>query len=200
MAAKDIARYRKAVNDKLRDFTNARRSVKEHTMELEAQQLNLAHSQEAQRVVQEVAESVQQTVHTQISAIVTRCLKAVYGEEAYTFELKFRQARGKTEAIPLFVRDGHHLDPFSAAGGGVIEVAAFALRLACLLLSRPRLERVLILDEPFSKCDKKAMSRVGNMLASLSEELKIQIVLVTHSPTLEVGKVIQLGEPNESEV
>jgi len=99
--------------------------------------------QEAQGLIQHTAQDLQAKAHGQIASVVSRCLEAVFGEDAYEFRITFERKRGKTEARLSFIRNDNELDPKEASGGGAIDVAAFALRLACLLLSRPR-QRLLI--------------------------------------------------------
>lgn len=146
-----------------------------------------------QKLVQEIAEATQQSAHKQIASVVTRCLKAVFGEDAYTFKIKFSQKRGKTEAELLFCRDGLEADPTTAAGGGVVDVAAFGLRLACLILSFPRRRRLLVLDEPFRHLNGiEYQERVKGMLEKLVDELGLQVILVSDDEWLRIGKVIEL--------
>lgn len=152
---------------------------------------------EAQQIAQGVAATIQQLAHRRISSVVTRCLAAIFGDDAYQFEIRFVEKRGKTEAELILTRDGLELPtPLDSAGGGVIDVAAFALRLSCLILSRPQLRRVLILDEPF-----KALrgvdyrERVAGMIKSLSTDLGVQFILnidIEAYPEFELGKVVEL--------
>lgn len=125
---------------------------------------------------------------------MTRCLAAVF-DDPYEFRIVFEQKRGKTDARLTFVRNGEEVDPEDGCGGGVLDVAAFALRLGCLLTRRPRRRRVLILDEPFKHLSerKNYRERVRDLLLTVSEELNVQFVMVTHDPIFSVGKVIEIG-------
>lgn len=149
---------------------------------------------QAQEIVTTVAAQVQQNAHKHISRIVTRCLKAVF-DKPYRFRILFERKRGQTEARLVFIRKGKTLDPVHECGGGPVDVAAFALRLACLLLQKPAKRRILILDEPFRFVSERREYRkkVADLLLALSEEMKIQIIQVTHDPLLAVGKVIEIG-------
>ncbi len=146
----------------------------------------------AQGLVQAVAQQIQEQMHNRIASVVGRALEAVF-DEPYEFRIKFEQKRGHTEASLAFVRDGLEIDPMTASGGGVVDVAAFALRLACLLLHRPPLRRVIILDEPFKFVSAEYRGRLRLLLERLAEEMKVQIIMVTHIPELTTGKVIQIG-------
>lgn len=148
---------------------------------------------DAQEIAQAVAKTVQEMAHAQVASVASRCLEAVFGESAYEFKIDFIRKRGKTEAVLKFCRGGLELDdPLEEVGGGVIDVAAFALRLACLMLARPRKRRLLILDEPFKMLSKEYHEAVKGLLETLAEEMGIQFLLTTHSEGLACGKVIQL--------
>lgn len=152
----------------------------------------LTDCEEAQKILQLVAQTVQQKAHERIAGVVSRCLEAVF-EEPYDFKIQFEQKRGRTEATLVFERDGMTIDPLTASGGGVVDVAAFALRLSCLLLVRPALRRVIIMDEPFRFVSVDYRGRVRKLLEKLAEDLKVQLVLVTHMEELRTGTVLELG-------
>jgi len=84
------------------------------------------------------------------------------------------------------------VDPLSAAGGGVVDIAALALRLSCLLLARDR-SRVLILDEPLRFLSTGHQDRIRSLLEQLSRDLRVQIVMVLHDEGLRIGRVIDLS-------
>lgn len=145
-------------------------------------------------VIQEVAQHIQQQAHNQIAAVVTKGLQSVF-DEPYTFKIDFEKKRGRTEARLIFERDGLELDPLTASGGGVIDVAAFSLRVACLALSRPAVRPLLILDEPFKNVSKANgyLDRIPALLEILCEDIGIQIIMVTHIEELKVGKIVEVG-------
>jgi DNA repair exonuclease SbcCD ATPase subunit len=153
--------------------------------------LTLRSYNEAQAIVQSLAQQLQDAAHTQISDIVTDCLSAVF-EEPYTFVIHMDKKRGKTEAVMRFLRDGLEVDPMAAAGGGVVDVAAFALRIACLTLAKPKLRPLLVLDEPFRFVSAEYRENVRNLILALSKDLEIQFVMVTHIRELQCGKVVHL--------
>ena len=76
--------------------------------------------------------------------------------------------------------------------GGVVEVAAFALRLSCLILSKPSLRRIIILDEPFKYVSEEYRENIRLLLEGLSRDFKVQFIMVTHITELQTGKVIRL--------
>lgn len=147
---------------------------------------------EAQKIAQEVARNTQAEASRPIVEIVSRCLAAVF-DDPYTFEVRFESRRGVTEIDLVFNRNGHSIDPMGAAGGGVVDVAAFALRLAILMLARPPVQRTLILDEPFRFVSARDRPRLRALLQQLTEEMDLQIIQVTHIVELAIGNVIEIG-------
>jgi len=167
-------------------------TIKQEEKELDKAETAILRTQDAQEILQHLAQAVQQKAHQTISAVVTRCLKAVFGEDAYQFGIEFVRKRGKTEAILKFKRGELNADPLSATGGGVVDVAAFALRASCLMLHLPKLAKLIVLDEPFKFVSAQYRDKVRVMLEELSQDLKVQIVMVTHSEELSAGKIIEL--------
>ena len=176
----------------LYEYNHAKRQEEEEFKTLKEEHLQVEHILQAQKIVQEAAEAIQTQAHNRISGVVTRCLKAVFGEDAYEFKINFSQKRGRTEADLLFVRDGVEMDPTTASGGGTLDLASFALRLACLQLALPRRRKLLVLDEPFKMVSANHLPAIRELLLSLSNELKIQFLIITHHVGLRVGKVIEL--------
>jgi ABC-type Mn2+/Zn2+ transport system ATPase subunit len=147
----------------------------------------------AQKIIQSVAKTLQEKCHQQIASIVTRCLNAVF-EDPYEFRMLFEQKRGKTEAKMVFIRDGIILDePLHEVGGGVIDVAALGLRMACMLIQKPPVRRMLVMDEPFSHIrGAENRQRTRKMLLRMAEELGVQIILCTDIEDFKLGRVIEM--------
>lgn len=151
----------------------------------------LRHTKVAQQVFQTVAATLQSRVQGVVSAIVTRCLFTVFGENAYTFETRFVEKYGKSLAEFVLIRDGVEFDPLDGVGGGITDVVAFGLRLSVLVLSRNR-RRLLILDEPFRFVSARFRPALCEMLEALADEFGLQLLQVTHIPELAIGKVVEL--------
>ena len=176
------------------DFLLAERRLAEEEVRREKAALAEARSRheaaaKAGELVQAVAQAVQTEAHKRIARIVTKCLRTVF---AYDFRIDFRRARGKTEARLLFVKDGIEREPLGSAGGGAVDLASFSLRLACLMLAQPQRRRLLVLDEPARMLSRNHGEAFAEMMTSLARELEVQFILVTHDPTMQVGKVIQI--------
>lgn len=166
-------------------------SIRRNKEDRRAAETKEADAKEAQVILQTLAQAVQQKAHAQISEVVSRCLSAVF-DTPYEFAIEFKRARGRTEASLRFKRGNLNVDPLTSSGGGVVDVAAFALRAACLVLHRPRLSKVLVLDEPFRFVSVQYQEAVRQMLDTIAQDMKVQIIMVTHMDTLARGKVIEL--------
>lgn len=165
-------------------------------VETEKQNLSISKKNEkdllaAQEIIQTVSKTIQENAHSKIASVVSRCLESVF-DDPYDFRITFERKRGKTEAKITFVRDENEIDPMTASGGGVVDVAAFALRLSCLMLSVPPVRKTLILDEPFKFVSQNYRNRIKELIESLSEDLGVQIIMVTHIPEIECGKIVEI--------
>lgn len=186
-----LTEWRGHINKQLGALAHARTQCKEEKVALAVIREDIAHTTEGLTIAQGVAEEIQTRAHRQIADIVSRSLEAVF-DEPYEFKILFEQKRGRTEASLVFEREGLQVDPMSASGGGVVDVAAFALRLSCLLLSRPPLQRLLVLDEPFRFVSVEYRERVRSLLETLAVELDCQFIVVTHQSELRTGTIVEL--------
>lgn len=136
-------------------------------------------TEQAQIIIQNVAQITQKELQYKISEIVSLALASVFNEP-YTFEAEFVIRRGKTECDLWFIKNNERVHPLSASGGGVVDVASFALRVALWSISQPRTRNTLLLDEPFKHLSSNLQSRAAEMLHSLSKELGLQIIMISH--------------------
>jgi DNA repair exonuclease SbcCD ATPase subunit len=191
------------VEQLMREYDTAKAVLDKEKTALKEAKRCLRGAEEGQKLIQVIAQKAQTTAHSKISGMVTKCLKAVFGAEAYEFKVEFEKKRGKTEAKLTFVRSGEEFHPTTECGLGQVDVASLALRLICLLMKNPPARRVLVLDEPMKWVSKKYVGRVGSLLQQLSSELDLQIIMVTHNEELreglKAGKVIELSESGVKE-
>lgn len=187
----DLVQYRAIVTALVIQHAAAQNAVTTERAALAAAKATIQDTTEAQIALQTVALTVQQRAHERIASVVTRCLAAIFSDP-YEFKIIFEQKRGRTEARLVFERNGEQLDPEEAAGGGAIDVAAFALRISCLLLARPPLRRTLLMDEPFRFVSAGHRNAVRQLLETLSRELAIQMIFITHEPAYMTGQVVEL--------
>ena len=160
-------------NQLIKDIENKKKRLDELSS-------RLSMTEEVQVFLQKIAKETQERLSLQIEDIINSALDAVFPNE-YTFRLEFTTSRNRTEAQLLFYdqRTGKEVDPMNASGGGVVDLTAFALRIACYVLEN-NTDNVIILDEPFRFISRDLQERAGKILKTLSEKLHIQIIMVTH--------------------
>lgn len=149
---------------------------------------------EGRKILQTLAAEMQHQAHRRVAEIVNRCLAAVF-DDPYEFEILFERKRNRTEATFILCRDGIKLDkPTKEAGGGVIDIASLALRIAALALQTKHERFLLMLDEPFKWVSEGYRPYLKAMIEQLEKELGFQFIIVTQLPDLQIGKVIHLGD------
>ena len=154
-------------------------TLHERLMSLQREQKDC---EQAQAVIQTVAQLTQEELKYHISELGTLALAAVF-DDPYELELDFVQRRGQTECDIWFVRDGERVNPLSASGGGAIDVACFALRVSLWSLKAKRTRPVLILDEPLKWLKGEDLPEKGaRLIKEISERLKLQIIYISHIP------------------
>lgn len=151
--------------------------------ELRLKKEEAEHIEKARIIAQLVAQATQSELEYKIASIVTAALETVF-PEPYEFVIKFDIKRGRTEAILSLKQNNMEIDPMTGTGGGVVDVASFALRLACYLISTPRGQNTIIMDEPFRFVSTDLQPKVGELLQEMSQKLGIQFIMVTHENEL----------------
>lgn len=143
-------------------------------------QENLKVLEQAQVFLQTVSKETQEHLKFQIEDIVNLALDTCFPNE-FTFSIEFIIKAGKTEAELVFTsqKTGRAIDPMNAVGGGVVDITAFALRIASYALDST-CDNVIILDEPMKFVSKDLLDRAGEILRTLSEKMNLQIIMVTH--------------------
>lgn len=190
----NLIETREKVNALLSDLKASERNCKDEREKLTGAEDRLTHIEEAQRITQQVSQEIQQQAHRQIAGVVSRCLETVFdADDVYGFKIRFERKRGRTEALLILTKNGYEVeDPLNADSGGVVDVAAFALRTACIVLAKPNLRRFLAMDEPFKFVSEEFRDNVRMLLEGLAKDFKFQYVMVTHINELKIGKIIEL--------
>lgn len=141
--------------------------------------------EEAQIIIQTVAQEIQNQITDFISDMVTAALNAVF-DNSYEFKLSFVLRRGKTEADLKFIRNGYELDPLDDSGGGIINVGGIALRVGLWSLAK-NTRNVILCDEPVHFLhDSRAQERFSELFSSLSKELWLQIIMISGEENSEI--------------
>jgi len=185
-------RIRKRIDALLTEKKLSIEQLEEEKNKLETVQQLINDTIEAQNIAQHISQIVQQQAHEKISNVVTKCLEAVFGED-YGFKINFERKRGRTEAKLILLKGGHEIDePLNADSGGVVDVGALALRLSGIVLSKPALKHVILMDEPFRNLDTTNRRNMRLLLEELANNFKVQFIIVTHEVEFQTGKMIRI--------
>jgi DNA repair exonuclease SbcCD ATPase subunit len=131
-------------------------------------------------IAREVAQLTQQQLEQQLSDIVTPAIQAIFGKP-YVFKIKYVQKRKKTEAeIYLIDENENEYNPMEDNGGGICDVVALALRLACWKISSPQSAPILFFDEPLKFVSLDYYEDTCEFLIEIIRQLKLQVIMVTH--------------------
>lgn len=169
------------LKDKLQQAKGARKQVetrlKTITIDIKTQQKRQKTIEKVQVLIQNTAKETQEKLRYHIEDIVNTALDTCFPGE-YSFVVDFQIKRGKTEAELYLDKDGEKINPIDASGGGVVDIASFALRLSAWTLSHT--DNVIALDEPAKFLSRDLRPLFGDILKTLSEKLNLQIIMVTH--------------------
>lgn len=160
--------------------------------------IDLQHHEEARELIKQVGLKTQETLAFHISDITSLALQAVF-DDPYDLIVEFVERRNKTECDLLFEKDGNRINPIDASGGGVVDVASFALRVASWSMNHPRNRNTIILDEPMRFLSTDLQPKASQMLKQLSEKLGLQFIIITHEEelTAEADKVFVVSQSKD---
>lgn len=187
----NLIKVRKRVDTLLVKYKTAKRQCKDEKLNFQTAKEDLARTEEAQQIIQQLAQEVQQQVHSRIAVVVNKCLETVFGY-SFNFQIHFERKRGRTEARLSFDGGEAEVNPLTEDSGGAVDVTAFALQLSSLLLTKPKLRRLIVLDEPFKFVDVENRARIKMLMRGLAKDFKIQFIMITREEDLRIGKVVEL--------
>lgn len=165
------------------DLLNSQKAEAEDNLEIIVEKLVV--TEKARAFLQLQAETAQREVAETLSVIITSAIQSVFSSE-YECSISFETKRNQTEAA-LVISKGDDIieDPINAVGGGLIDIAAFAARVAFIFLSGAR--KVFVADEPFRCVSADLRDKIPEMLKLLSDRLGMQFIIVSHLPELVSG-------------
>lgn len=199
--------------NQIRINIDSQKSVKAHIVQ-ELLKLNnqfgqkekdLDYSIQAQQIIQIVAKKTQESLESHISEIVSTALNSIFDDD-FELKIKYETKRNQTEVEFYLIKNGNILD-LRNEGGGVLEIASFALRMACWKLKNPKCNNFIIADEPFKSINdpsRELHRKTAEMIKYLSRELNLQIILISLIPEIEeiADKIIkvEMGKDGISKV
>jgi len=145
----------------------------------ESKKVELETIEKAQAFIQSVAKATQEQLKFHVEDVVNLAVEALFPNE-YVFSIDFNIKYGKTSADLIFTKEGYPVDILKQAGGGLVDIASLALRIAIWSLSKT--DNVLILDEPVARIQPASLQRVAwELIKELSRRLHLQFIIVSNS-------------------
>jgi DNA repair exonuclease SbcCD ATPase subunit len=161
------------------------KELSNHQERLDACLKEKQSAEDARSILQLAAKKTQENLEYHFSDLVTKAFGIVF-DEPYEFVMDFVERRNKTECDLWFKSGKRLLKPDYGVGGGVVDVASFATRIAYWRLENSA--PILVLDEPFknlsNRKNKQLLSRAVEMLKMLSDEFNVQMLINTHIPEI----------------
>lgn len=150
----------------------------QHRVKLDKRSL-LRHER-ALEIVKQVGLATQKQLEYHLAEQVSLAMGAVF-DDPYQLKLNFQEKRGKTEVDILFVRRNLEFRPLGNSGGGAMDVASLALRIAYWSMRRDKKIRpLLLLDEPFQHLKGvDANRRALAVIQEISHKLGLQIIMIS---------------------
>jgi len=158
-------------------------TISKLTKRLKISNKELIRHEKAREIIKEAGLKTQRELQYHISDITSLALGSVFNKP-YELEAEFVERRNKTECDLYFVRNENKVDPMDASGGGAVDVAAFALRIASWSMQNPKSNNTIVLDEPLKNLDATLQEKGSIMLKEVSKRLGIQFIIVTHEDIL----------------
>ena len=174
----NLSSLRTNLEQKKGQKTEIESNIKQSRLCVREKQRDLRRHEQAREIIREVGLKTQQQLEFHISEITSLAMEAVF-DNPYKLIVEFVQRRNKTECDLFFERDENRIDPLSSSGGGTVDVAAFALRIASWSMQSPKSRNTIILDEPFKHLRGiNENEKVLEMIKEISIRLGIQIIMI----------------------
>lgn len=173
----DFAELRKKVAK-----ASTRRVLLQEQLEAQQKELILRKErvvgvEEVLQVFQTASTKIQEKLRFQVTDIVQTAVDTVFPGR-YIFCMEFSTKNNRTFTSIYLERDGLRMDPMTCNGGGVGDLVALGLRMACWTIGRTA--NTLIMDEPYKNLSANFRPIMGEILKTLSKRLGLQVILVTH--------------------
>lgn len=153
------------------------------TTTIETTKSQIALHEQARTLLNAVQLVTQEQIRHIIEELVTRALQVVMGDE-YSFRINYEVRRNRSEANLRIVKNGEEFDPKDEVGGGVVDTAAFGLRMALWAIAKDQPRPILVLDEPGKWISRDRIAEFGSMLREIARLFDVQVIMVSHDPTL----------------
>lgn len=178
-----IQQLRNKLEQKKGENLKVKQDIETLETEIRKKKRELRLHEQALVIVIEVGKKTQEQISFHISDITSLTLSSIF-PDPYTLEVEFVQRHNKSECDLYFVRKGNRVNPLKASGGGTVDIASFALRIASWSMQTPHSRNTIILDEPFRFVSENYQEQASMMIKEISKKLGIQFIIITHNQIL----------------
>ncbi len=176
----DIQSFRRELERRKGHRDQLQYSIEKTEQEIDLDKRRISRYERALEIVKQVGLITQKQLEYHLTEQVSLAMEAVF-DDPYRLKVKFQEKRGKTEVELLFCRRDMEFPPIGSAGGGAIDVASLALRIAYWSMRQDKKARsLLLLDEPFSQLKgEEANKRALAIIQEISHKLGLQIIMIS---------------------
>jgi ABC-type iron transport system FetAB ATPase subunit len=178
-------------------------ATKQRLNMVEEQVINLTTKEDNLKKASIFLQSLSDTSRVQtidkISQIVTDALQTVKDKNLeFKMQLNVERNQPSLEMKILNKLNGQEYSILDSFGGGISDIISMTLRIALLVLWKPKLSKVLILDEVGKFISVKDQELLAEFIKQISNKLGIQFVWITHSEVLTkvASKVFEVTQEN----
>lgn len=175
-----ITKLRRRLENKKGQYEQLQKAIKNLEQKISTNKSTHHTHERALEIVKQVGLLTQKQLEYHLSEQVSLAMEAVF-DDPYKLKVNFHEKRGKTEVELLFARRGMEFPPIGSSGGGAIDVASLALRIAYWSMRQDKKIRpLLLLDEPFSQLKgEDANRRALAIIQEISKNLGLQFITVS---------------------
>lgn len=138
----------------------------------------------ANRFLISFSESIRQKLKDKLESLVNMALKRVFPDKEMKFMIVANPTKSNLHYDLYIDTDGNITSLYDSKGGGCLDIITLCLRISYLRMLRGSLRQTMILDEPFKNLDSTRLMLAIDWLKTISEEMKIQFLIITHIPEL----------------
>ena len=178
-----VSKVRTTLSKLQGEYASLEKDAKETKKKLRLKKRQLIYHEQAREILKQAGLNTQKQLQDHIADIASLAMNAVF-DDPYEIVIEFVERRNKTECDIYFARDGQRVHPLSASGGGTVDVASFALRIASWTMKAQKSNNVIFLDEPMKNLSPEFREKGSKMLKEVSEKLGIQFIIINHEPIL----------------
>lgn len=159
-------------------------SIKNREKKIKELEKEQDHLRKVDILLKQASEYARSQIKEQLEYLVTASLQAVFQKEL-SFYIELFESHNSPAASFLIeetIEDQKvYYDPLESRGGGLVDMISIILRIAFLYFLEPKMYGPLLMDEPAKHLSDEYVHDFADFLKSLSEDLDLQILLVTHN-------------------